>query len=252
MNNESVPASTDARSRSVHATATVAVQWFAEQARQSLPGTLVSLAVYGPVVTSIFDAGLHHIQPLIIVERSDVDQLLKLAKHSKAAAAKRIAPPLIFSQQAMTASRDVFPLEWLDIAQFHTVILGDALLGDLVLKPSCVRLQCERDLRSQEILLQRGILATGGDAGRMDRLERGAADGLVRVLRGILWLVGERQPLLPKDLCSRCESVIGFALPGWSQAIRIDGRHDAEIMRWMLDELGRLSQWVDSFQAVDP
>lgn len=252
MNNQPVPAPTDVPSRSVHATASSAVEWFVEQARQSLQDNLLHLAVYGPVVTSIFDAGLHRVHPLIIVKRSDVDQLLELARHSKLAAAKRIAPPLIFTQQAMLASRDVFPLEWLDIAQFHTVIFGNALLDDLLLKPSFVRLQCERDLRSLDILLQRGILATGGDAGRLDRLEHGAADGLVRVLRGIAWLVGERLPLLPSDLCSRCEGVIGFALPGWSQAIRIDGRHNVETMRQMLDELGRLSQWVDSFQAVDP
>lgn len=252
MHNESIPADTGPAPRSVHSAATGAVEWFAQQVKKSLSDNLVKLAVYGPVVTPSFDAGLHYIHPLVIVQRRDVDQLLELAKHSRPSAAKHISPPLIFTEQAMLDSRDVFPLEWLDIAQFHTVILGDPLCEDLVLKPSLVRLQCERELRSLDILLQRGVLATGGDARRMDRLERGAADTMVRVLRGIAWLVGKREPLLPTELCSRCEEAISFAMPGWSQAIQITGRHDVPTMRAMLDELGRLSQWINSFQAIDP
>lgn len=237
--------------RSVQAEANGAIVWFSDQVKQSFTDNLINLTVYGPAVTSVFDAHRHQIHTLIVVARRDVDQLLKLAQQSKAAAGRRIAPPLIVTQQAMRASHDVFPLEWIDIAQFHATVIGESAMHDLMVKSTMVRLQCERELRSLDILLQRGLLATGGDAGRLDRLERDAADGLVRVFRGIGWLVGERQPLLPGEVCERCAAAVGFPLTGASEAIRHNGRHDVTTVRAMLEEIGQLTQWVDRFKATD-
>ncbi|QDT02045.1 hypothetical protein K227x_04160 [Rubripirellula lacrimiformis] len=228
------------------------VDWFVARVKESLQDNLRNVTVYGPAVTSIYDARKHQIHPLIVVESRSVDRLLALAAHSKGASKRRIGPPLIVTDRALRQSCDVFPLEWIDIAQFHETVFGDPVLADLAPQASHVRLQCERDLRSLDILLQRGILASGGKPQRIDRLEQEASDSMIRVLRGIGWLSGDRLPLLPDALCTRCQEIVEFPLPGCSEAIRVDGRHDVETVGLLLEEIGLLSAWIDDHQMVDP
>lgn len=225
------------------------VNWFAEKVVESIGERLVAMAVYGPAVTEIYDRREHQIHFLIVTDRRDVDALLRLAAHSKAAARRRIAPPLVTTETAMASSRDVFALEWIDIAQYHHVIRGELdLRMDQFSLPN-VRLQCERDLRSLDIQLGRGILASGGQLRRISRLEQEAADTLVRVMRGILFLDGVTGESLPNQTCQACSSITSIQLDGCREAIKIDGRHDLETVKKMVDEIAALSQWVDAWSV---
>ena len=240
------PAKHDAPANQLHPDSQSAVDWFVAMAKESLGTNLVSIAVYGPAVTPIYDVRHHRVHHLIVTQNRDVDQLLQLAKGSSRAARRGIAPPLIITGQAMQRSRDVFPLEWIDIRQFHVPIVGPPVFADVVFDPKWVRLQCERELRSLDIQLQRGILASGGSAKGINRLELEAAQMLLRVLRGICWLAGDHHPHLPEEVCLRCEEVTQLALPGCSEAIRPHGRHDLATVRLLLSEVAQLSQWVDA------
>ena len=224
-------------------------RWFTEVVRSSLGDNLVAVAVYGPAVTKIFDPREHRIHVLIVTESRDVDGLLRLAEHHRTATKRMIAPPLVTTAKAMAKSRDVFPLEWLDIAHYHVVVHGELSLACDQFDPRHVRMQCERDLRSLDIQLQRGILASGGKPRRIDRLEREAADTLIRVMRGIAHLGGDRMEHLPEEVCDVCGRVTGLDLRGTRQAIAIGGRHDLETCRWLVQEIAALAEWVDSFKV---
>lgn len=229
--------------------AEMATHWFAARVQESLGDNLINLTVYGPAVTSMFRITEHQIHYLLVLKSRNVDHLLSLAQHSAAATSQQIAPPLIITADAMSRSHDVFPLEWLDISQFHRAIIGDPGLTELQLQPAMVRLQCERELRSLDMQLQRGILASGGEPGRVNRMEDEASDTLVRVMRGIGWLAGNRTPLLPSAVCERCAVVTGQPLPGCAEAIRVDGRHDIETARLIIGEIAELSRWIDDLQS---
>ncbi len=223
-----------------------ATHWFVEQAKKAFGDNLLSATVYGPAVTEIFDIREHHIHALLVLSSRDVNQLLVLAKHSKHAARSRISPPLVMTEDAIKQSRDVFPLEWLDISQFHRTLFGNAVMADLTLDAKMIRLQCERELRSLDIHLQQGILASGGKESRVSRLEDDSADSLVRVLRGISWLSGDREGLLPTDLIARCVQITKIELVGCGEAIKLRGRHDIHVVKSMLMEIAALSNWIDT------
>lgn len=223
-----------------------ASQWFVKRAQDSLLDNLVCAAVYGPAVTEIFDPRQHRIHVLLLIADRNVDQLLDLAKHSSKASRQRISPPLVMTADAAKKSRDVFPLEWLDIFQFHRVMSGELNESQMSLDSKFVRLQCERELRSLDIHLQQGILASGGKASRVGRLEDESSDVLVRILRGISWLSGDRVGLLPSRLISRCQQITELELPGCAEAIKAGGRHDINVVKSMLNEIGTLSDWIDA------
>jgi len=252
VNSENLVESANTNPSNLNPSVQGAVDWFVAKVRESLNDNLRNVTVYGPAVTSIFNQNTHQIHHLIVVNHRDVDQLLALAKHSKQATVRRISPPLIVTEAALRQCFDVFPLEWLDISQFHCTVFGHPVLADFEPCRRDVRLQCERDLRSLDIQLQRGILASGGKARRIDRLEYEASGSMIRVLRGFGWLAGDREPRLPTELCQRCEEIAGFPLPGCLEAIRVDGRHDVETVGLLLDDIGRLSDWIDAQQADVP
>lgn len=227
------------------------VRWFTESVIESIGERLEALAVYGPAVTEIYDPREHRIHFLIVMDRRDIDALLRLAKHSHVAAKRHISPPLVTTSDAMRSSRDVFPLEWIDIAQYHHVVHGNLDLSVDQFKVADVRLQCERDLRSLDLQLGRGILASGGRPRRIQRLEREAADTLIRIMRGILFLDGIVDQHLPLDACQRCSTITSIPLVGCRQAIEIGGRQDLDTCRFMVDEIAALSRWVDGWKIGD-
>lgn len=243
---------TNESSPEVAAEAIATSEWFIELAKQSFGENLVSATVYGPAVTPIFDLREHLIHVLLVLSSREIDQLLDLAKHSKQAARRRVSPPLVMIEHAIAQSKDVFPLEWLDISQFHRTLYGKPLGPELSLDPKLLRLQCERDLRSIDIHLLQGILASGGKPARISRLEDDSADSLVRVLRGISWLSGDRAGLLPTELIERCEQITSIKLPGCAEAIKAGGRHDVHVVKDMLSEIAELSNWIDAQDIGTP
>lgn len=231
---------------SLHPDCREANSWFCGRVQQEFGQNLQGIAAYGPAVTRVFDRRHHYIHHLLIVRERRLESLLRLGESSREAAHRRIAPPLIITAAALERSYDVFPLEWLDIAMFHRTVVGHVTVSSERCEPGAIRSQCERELRSLDIQLQRGILASNGRESRIGRLENEASDALIRTMRGIVWLSGDRGAHLPEDLCRRCETVVRRALEGCRQAIRFDGRHDRRTMSMLLNELGLLSDWIDA------
>ncbi|TWT35080.1 hypothetical protein KOR42_52280 [Thalassoglobus neptunius] len=221
------------------------VNRFVQQLKTDLDDNLVAAAVYGPAVTEIFDLRYHRVHVLIVTQTRDVDRLIALGASSDRAIQQGIAPPLILTEKALKASFDVFPLEWLDIHQFHVNLVGVDHLASVTFNPSDVRLQCERDLRTLDIQIQRGILASRGNRKRVERIEDASQDTLVRILRGIAWLTGDRNAYLPLPLVDHCEVLLDKPLPGCRQSVDHEGRHDLQTLGQLLDELGHLAGWID-------
>ena len=224
------------------------VDWFVKCVGDAFKSELIAIAIYGPATTSIFDRKLHRIHTLIVRRQTDTAALLELAKSSVPASDRGFAPPLVVSPDDIAGSKDVFPLEWMDMAYYHVVVAGDVRI-DAEFDVDHVRLQCERDLRALRIVMQRGILASGGREKWIDRLERDAADSLIRVLRGIAWLGGDRHPHLPAELPDMVESVTGFTIAGCREAIATDGRHDLQTLDEILSEVDQMISFVDRFKT---
>jgi hypothetical protein len=86
------------------------------------------------------------------------------------------------------ASCDVFPLELLEIQQLHALICGEDHFANLRFERNDVRLQCERDLKSELIQLRQGLLAAAGRHKLLGELCLAVTERTLRILRGLLYL----------------------------------------------------------------
>ena len=129
---------------------------------------------------------------VLVLKRIDLRKLDQLAARGPRFGQRGLAAPLLMTPPYIDASRDVFPLELLEIQQTGVLLLGADHFGPLTFEPADVRLQCERELKSALIQLRQGLLAAAGEHKRLADVSRAEADRLMRVLRGLLHLKGTR------------------------------------------------------------
>jgi hypothetical protein len=184
-------------------------------------GQPFGFTVFGPTEPA---AG-QRIHSVLTVEKIDLPWLRRLATHGAQAHAAHLAAPLVMTPAAIRASLDSFPLELLEIQQQHVTLVGDDLFAELEFQPRDVRLQCERELRAFTLAMRQALLASGGDERVLDDLQQHAGHGLLRVLRGLLWMRGQCSLVPLAEMASSVEAIIGGPLPGVRAALeRTDHR----------------------------
>lgn len=140
-----------------------------EQIREILGENLVLVAQYntGDVIST-----------LVICNDLDFDTLKNLKQ------LKEI--PLVFTKEELTNGMDVFPIEFLNIKQHHTMIFGENILKDIVISKPNLRRQLEFEFRSKLIHLREQYLHFKGKD--IENLILSAVPTLSPLIGGLMFL----------------------------------------------------------------
>jgi hypothetical protein len=140
-----------------------------ENIRDILGKNLVLIAQYntGDVIST-----------LVVCNTIDFDTLKNLKQ------LKEI--PLLFTKEELTNGIDVFPIEFLNIKQHHTMIFGENILKDIVISKSNLRRQLEFEFRSKLIHLREQYLHFKGKD--IDNLILSAVPTLSPIIGGLMFL----------------------------------------------------------------
>jgi hypothetical protein len=201
------------------------VRQYADLVREIAEAKAKALTLFGAIAAGTFDPGRHTIRSVLVLEAVDLSILRRLAEHGAKLGKARISAPLIMTPDYIRASLDTFPLEMLDIQQQHLTVFGEDFFEHLVFDDADLRLQCERELKVILIGLRQGLLAAVGREKVIGALEMDAAEGLVRTLRGFLWLKGVKEPKPAPKAVSEVEKIIDRKLPGVQTALDFDAEH---------------------------
>ncbi len=192
---------------------------FAELIADIVGRTLHALVLFGDVVTAEFNPKLSTARSVLVLGQVDLRTLNRLGEKGVKFGSSAISAPLIMTPGYIRASLDTFPLELLDIQQRHLVLLGEDCFSSLEFKDADLRLQCERDLKTALIGLRQGLLASAGNDKLLGALVTDAATGLLRVLRGMIRIQGERNVLSTEEMLDRIEQLTGGGLSGLHAAL---------------------------------
>jgi hypothetical protein len=157
----------------------------------------------GPTVSSV-----------AVFDRIDLSVLRAVGSEGHRFGRRGFTAPWVLTPALIESSRDSFPLELIEIVQHHTTPFGTDFFAGLAILPPDIRLACERELRVLEIHLQRGILTAGDDEEQLGRIAWHAVHSLLRVLAGLAWLSGRREPAAPFELVATAEKLLARELPG--------------------------------------
>lgn len=237
------------------ATLDAARRWLAP-VREALGPEFLSAYLTGSVLTQGFDPAHSRINVLVVARSLEGTALDRLAA---AIPQTRKAPhfdPLFLTRDQMTASLDVFPIEWLDLVERHLRLEGDDLFTGVEVPRTFLRLQCEHELRGKHIRLRQEYLASGNRADRLAEVLSRLSSGFHTLFRTLLRLRGDDAPANVERLLEAVADAYGLdarALLG-AHLLRRAGRKPAadqvrETYRAFLVEIDRLIAAIDTLRV---
>jgi hypothetical protein len=172
------------------------------------PG-LHSLHLVGSAVTPDWDAGRSDINTLLVLREMDLAVLESIAPLGKRFKGSGIAPPLVMDQGYIGSSRDVFPMEFLEMRLIHETVLGEDLLASAVIDRGDLRQQCEREVKSRLVGLRQAYLRALGEPKPLTEALVQFLSGYQPLARGILVLLGKEPPLRRSEAFAALEAAVG-------------------------------------------
>jgi hypothetical protein len=206
-----------------------------------------SLALFGAIAAGSFDPTRQTARNVLVVDRVDLSILRRLAEHGAKLGKQSIAAPLIMTPDYIKGSLDTFPLELLEIHQNHVIVFGDDPFDDLSFGDADIRLQCERELKTVLIGLRQGLLAAAGREKFLGALERDVGQGLLRTLRGMLWLKGQKGPKPAPEVLTAIEKLIDRKLSGVRVALDPNAHHGWSEFESLYRDVEALGEVADAW-----
>jgi predicted nucleotidyltransferase len=135
---------------------------FLNALRDCFGDNLVSVMIYGSYVGADFVPRVSDVNILVLLEKSDAGQIRKLGARAHRAMRKYRITPLILTRTEFRNSADVFPMEYMDIAERNRVLFGEDETKSLALKKKNLRHQLEERLRGSVASLRQVLVASRG------------------------------------------------------------------------------------------
>jgi hypothetical protein len=146
--------------------------------------------LYGSAVKGTFTDGMSDVNILVLLQKADPASVIQLGKKARSCMRKNRINPLLLTEEEYLASADVFPLEYLDIADSRKVIHGDDPTKKLDITRANLRHQVEAQLRGTIADLRRALLASSGRERLLRRHLKEWFGSQNALLRGLLRLGG--------------------------------------------------------------
>jgi hypothetical protein len=194
---------------------------FTEELVFRMAERIETLAVFGSCMTGDYIHGVSNINSVLVLKVVNLPELDIIASVEKRFRKKLLGQPLIITEEYISRSLDVFPIEFLDIKLLHKTIYGPDPFVKLSINKATLRLQCERDLKSKLIHLRQGYIACSGKPREVKALLLQAFPGFFPLLRAMLHLVGmhAEPPAGKTNVLNEAESAFNIPLAGLKEIL---------------------------------
>jgi hypothetical protein len=225
---------------------------FVEEVRGKAGASLRSVVVYGSAVGPHFRAGISDYNFLVVADPVDLPLLERLGTLAGSWRKRRISAPLVLHPGFIKGALDTWPLEFLSMMARYRLLHGVDPLAGLAFQPEHVRLQCEREIRSKQLLFQRAFIQCEGAPKRLKQVLDQGWPSLAAIVRGMLYLKGGPWQSDGEEAWTAATDLLG-APPGLFSslhAMRLSRSTPARqeiiaLLGRLLDELNRLADDVD-------
>ncbi len=152
---------------------------------------LRSLIVYGSAAGEGFRPEQSDVNFAAVLRAIRAAHLGKVAQWWRRWRPHRVSVPLMLSVTDLDRSRDVFPLEFLDLSARHRTLAGDELFDAVEVTHEAVRLECEREAKGKLVRLRALYVELAGSIREQRVLMLDSRKTFLTVVRGLLHLRGE-------------------------------------------------------------
>jgi predicted nucleotidyltransferase len=206
---------------------------------------LLSVMLYGSYISGHFVKKVSDINILIILEKSNPDQIECVGRSARRIIKRHRITPLILTRDEFNSSADVFPMEYFDIKDNNRVIYGVDETASLSLQMKNLRHQVEDRLRGEVASLRQLIIASKGRTRVLRHLLKLWAGSLYTVFRGLLRLKPtESVPASISDVLKHMNKAFSIDTTPFSEVNRLRSGAKIDPKPLTGDLLGRLEELI--------
>lgn len=165
-----------------------------EKLQKIYAADLQSVVLYGSAAGSDFHQQHSDYNLLVVLKDISLSALARSATLCQKWVREQHPMPLFLTAEHLAGSRDVFPIEFLDIKELHRVLYGTDPLQGLEIASTHLRLQCESELRGKLIKLRAEYLRLYPNSKKLQELILHSSSTFFAIFRGVLRLLGEVVP----------------------------------------------------------
>jgi len=184
---------------------------FVAKLREALGGNLVSIVLYGSVVTGDFQEARSDLNVLCVLERVDVAALEQAGAAIDWWMNKKQPAPVLLSLEEIQNAHDAFAIEFLDIRAAYRMLHGKDVIEAIEVDPAHHRHQVEHELRSRLVRLRERYLALQKDRREVVQLMTDSIPTFATLFRHVLLLSGAEAPLKKREIFLAAAARFGAA-----------------------------------------
>lgn len=171
---------------------------FIKKLNQIYKDGLVSVVLYGSASSGEFAEKHSNINLMVVLADTTLPSLARARGLVNSARFNSIQP-MFFTEDYITSSLDIFPIEFLDIAENHAVLYGKDVVKDLKIDTRNLRFQCEQELKSKLLNVKKQYLLAK-NKNEIERLLFKTFTSTLHILRNVLRLKGRAAPYLKEEI----------------------------------------------------
>ncbi|OGI00709.1 MAG: hypothetical protein A2Y25_11580 [Candidatus Melainabacteria bacterium GWF2_37_15] len=154
--------------------------------------------------------------------------------------------PLFMGKTEWFASSDVYPMEYADIKDRHSILYGDDIVSGLKIDKCHLRLQCESETKNLLIRLRQGYVANSSDKKAINELILNSSKSLMAIFKTILRLTSdEKVPNDKSQVINKVSSLIGF------DAKFFNSKNNNLIIQKLIDSIYDVLKYVDKLETCN-
>ncbi|MFH1854108.1 MAG: hypothetical protein ABH815_02225 [Candidatus Omnitrophota bacterium] len=213
---------------------------------------IVSILLYGSATGRFYVPKESDINLMVVFNDLRFGELGSSLKLVSQGIRKKITAPLFLSLYHIETSKDVFPIEFLEIKENNALLYGKDLFKDIDIDLKYIRLFCEREIKGKLIRLREAYLEVGLRKKGIEALLKGSLNSLIPIFRALIRLKG-RQPDVDKfnildtvsELYGLDKHIFTAILKDKMNDEKIAGQAVELFFEKYLDEIKKLAMTVD-------
>lgn len=155
---------------------------------------LVAISLFGSGAHGEYVRGKSDINFLVVLTQKGIDDLSVALDFVDKWRKINVAAPLFLTEAYIKSALDTFPIEFLDIKNFHKHVFGKNVIAEITIDKQDLRRQVERELRGKLIHLRGGFLNAGKDRKFLEEMLAASISAFGPIFKALLYLKDEPVP----------------------------------------------------------
>lgn len=181
---------------------------------------LISVVIYGSAASGEFSDKCSNINLLVVLKDTGLKTLAKAASLVNKYRFRNIQP-VFLSQEYISNSCDVFPIEFIDMQENHLTLYGNDVLKGIAIDLKNLRFQCEQELKGRIMNLKRLFVKKYRDKIALKNALVKLFISIAHILRNIIRLKGKQPVYLKQGLIIQISKEFPINLSVWEKILSV-------------------------------